>query len=137
VPGGYVKEFLRRLRLLVAKLMHRGSAGHTGPECRYNIGIAYLGEFMALLGKTLDIVLQELPLFLPTTLQIPGVVGLHVHTQEIAGKDLLKIFLAVDQVSGQVIKPGSGGVGQVDGEELNDEQVTICLACPPREAVVL
>jgi hypothetical protein len=60
-----------------------------------------------------------------------------VHTLEIADKDLLEVFPAIDRISGQVIDLGSGHVGQVDGEELNDEQVAICPACPPCKAVVL
>jgi hypothetical protein len=76
-------------------------------------------------------------LFLLTALQILGVARTHVHTLEFAGKYLLEVFPAVDRVSGQVIELGSGRVGQIDGEELNDEQVDIRSACPTREAVVL
>jgi hypothetical protein len=35
-----------------------------------------------------------------------------------------------------VVKPGSRRVGQVDGEELDDEKVIICPAYPAREMVV-
>jgi hypothetical protein len=54
-------------------------------------------------------------------LQILRVAGPHICTLEIAGKDLLEILLAIDRVFGQVIKPSSRRVGQVDREELNDE----------------
>jgi hypothetical protein len=137
VPGGYVEEFLHGLRLLATKLMHQGSVGRAGPEHRYNIGVAYLGEFMALLRKMLDIVPHRFPLFLLAALQIPGVARSHVHTLEIAGKYLLEVFPVVDRVSGQVIKPSSGHASQIDGEELNVEQVAIHLTCPSCEAVVL
>jgi hypothetical protein len=76
--------------------MHQGSAGRARPKRHYNVGVTYLGEFMALLGKTPDIVSQGLPLFLPTTLQIPGVAGPHVRTLEIADKDLIEVFPAID-----------------------------------------
>jgi hypothetical protein len=89
------------------------------------------------LGETPDLILQGLLLFLPTTLQITGVAGPYVHALEIAGKDLLDIFPAIDQVSGQVIEISFGCVGQVDGEKLNDKQVAIHLASFAREVVVL
>jgi hypothetical protein len=56
VPGGYVEEFLRGLRLLTAKLIHQGSANCAGPKRRYIVGVTYLGEFMALLRRMPDIV---------------------------------------------------------------------------------
>jgi hypothetical protein len=121
MPGGYVNEFHHGLQLLMAMLMHQGLVGRAGPERRYNIGVTYLGEIVALLAKMSDIVPQGLPLFLPTALQIPGVTRPHVRTLEIAGKDLLEEFPAVDRVSRKVIEPGSRHVSQVDGEELNDE----------------
>jgi hypothetical protein len=62
---------------------------------------------------------------------------MHICALENVGKDLLEILLAIDRVSGQVIEPSSGCVGPVDGEELNDEHVAVCPACPTREAVVL
>jgi hypothetical protein len=137
MPGGYVEEFLYDLQLLMAKLVHQCLAGHARPEHQYNVSVAYLGEFMALLGKMSNIVPQGLPLLLPIALQILGVAGPHVRTLEIAGKDLLEVFPAVDQVSWQVIEPSFGRVTQVDGEELNDEQVAIRPTCLARKTVIL
>jgi hypothetical protein len=117
--------------------MHQGSIGHARPERRYNVGVADLGEFMAFLRKTSDVVPYGLPLFLPATLQIRGVFGPHICVLEIAGKNLLEILLAIDRVSGQVIEPSSGRVSQIDGEKLNDKQVAICPARPAGEVVVL
>jgi hypothetical protein len=92
---------------------------------------------VALLGKTPNIVPQGLPLFFLIALQIPGVAGPHVRTLKIAGKDLLEVFPPVNRVFGQVIEPCSGHVGQVDGEELNDELVAIRPTYPTHEVVVL
>jgi hypothetical protein len=83
---------------------------------------------MAYLGEIPDVITQGLPLLLSIALQIPGIVEPHICALEIAGKDLLEILPAIDRFSGQVIKPSSGHVSQVDGEELNDEYVTIHLA---------
>jgi hypothetical protein len=69
-----------------------------------------LGEFVALLGETSDVILQGSPLFLPATLQIPGIAGLHVCAQEVVGKYLIEIFPGIDRVPRQVIEPSSGHV---------------------------
>jgi hypothetical protein len=89
--------------------MHQGLASRARPERRYNVSVAYLWEFMTFLGETLDIILQGLTLFLPATLQIPGVAGPNVCALEIAGKDLLEILPAIDRVCGQVIEPSRLG----------------------------
>jgi hypothetical protein len=44
---------------------------------------------------------------------------------------------AIDRVTGQLIKPSSRHVSQIEGEKLNDEHVTICPTCPARKAVIL
>jgi hypothetical protein len=36
-----------------------------------------------------------------------------------------------------VIDPGPSGVSQLNGKELDDEEVIICPACPAHEAIVL
>jgi hypothetical protein len=50
---------------------------------------------------------------------------------------LLEILPSIDRVSRQVIEPSSGHVGQVNGEELDDEEVIVHPTCPAREAMVL
>jgi hypothetical protein len=56
---------------------------------------------------------------------------------KVAGEDLYEILSAIDRVSGQVIVLGLGHVDQVNGEELDDEEVIICLAHPVHKVVVL
>jgi hypothetical protein len=43
----------------------------------------------------------------------------------------------MDGVFGQVIEPGSGHAGQVNGQELDDKKVVVRHARPAREVVVL
>jgi hypothetical protein len=74
---------------------------------------------------------------LPATLQISGIVGPHICALKVTGEDLLEILPTIDLVSGQLIEPNSKRVGQVDGEELDDEGVIIHPIRPAREAVVL
>jgi hypothetical protein len=138
VPYGDVKELLHDIWLFTAEIVHQGLAGHVRPEHQYNVGVVDLvGEFMTFSGKTPDVIQQGHPLLMLIALYMPRVAVPHICALEIAGKDLLEILPVIDRVSGQVIEPGSGRVGQVDGEELNDEEVAINLTCPTREAVVL
>jgi hypothetical protein len=89
---------------------------------------------MTLSEKALDVIPQGFPQLFPETLQILGIAGPHVFTLKVAGEDLLMILPTIDRVSGQVIEPTSGCVGQVNGEELDDEEVIVR---PIREAIVL
>jgi hypothetical protein len=68
MTSGYVKEPLCGLWPVTTELMHQGSTVHVGPEHRDDIGIADIGELMALLGETLDVVLQGFTLLLLATL---------------------------------------------------------------------
>jgi hypothetical protein len=47
VPGGDVEELLRCLWMFTVELMHQILVGCARLECRYNVGIADLGEFVA------------------------------------------------------------------------------------------
>jgi hypothetical protein len=105
MPGGDVEELLHDLWLVMTKLMHQGLAVHAGLEYRDDVGVTNLGELMALLGGTPDVIPQGFTLLLPATLQIPRVAGPHVGALEVSGEDLLKILPAIDRVSGQVIEP--------------------------------
>jgi hypothetical protein len=60
-----------------------------------------------------------------------------VHALEIADEGLSEILLAIDDVSRQMIQPCPSSVGQIDGEELNDEKVIIHSARLRSKAVVL
>jgi hypothetical protein len=62
---------------------------------------------------------------------------IHVCALEIAGEDLPEVLPAINNISRQMIQPGSGRVGQVDGEEQDDETVIVYLACLARKVVVL
>jgi hypothetical protein len=40
----------------MAEIVHQGVAGRARPECRYNIGVADLGEFVAFMTEMPDLV---------------------------------------------------------------------------------
>jgi hypothetical protein len=65
VSSGDVEGLLRGPGLIAAKLMHQGSTVRARPERRHDVGIADLGELMALLGEALDVVPQGLSMLLP------------------------------------------------------------------------
>jgi hypothetical protein len=70
-------------------------------------------------------------------LQVPGVAKTHVRALEITGEDLPEVLPAIDNISRQMVEPSPGRVDQVDGEELDDEKVTIGPTHLARKAVVL
>jgi hypothetical protein len=84
-----------------------------------------------------DVVPQVFTLLLSATLQIPRITGPHVCAMKIAGNDILETFPTIDQVSMQVIEPGSGCVSQANGEELDDKKVTVSPTCSTCKSVVL
>jgi hypothetical protein len=136
VPGGNVEQLIHGLWLIAAELMHQALVVHAVPECRDDVGVTDLWELVALLGETPDVIPLGFTLLLLAILQILGAAQLHVCALKVTGEDLLQNLLAIDQVSGQVIEPGPGRVSQVNGEELDDEEVVIRPACPARKAVV-
>jgi hypothetical protein len=92
---------------------------------------------MTLSGEAPDVIPHEFPLLLLATLQISGIAGWHVCALKVAGEYFFEILPIIDRVSGQVIEPSSGHVRQVDGEELDDEEVIIHPARPTHAVVVL
>jgi hypothetical protein len=137
LTGGDVENLLRGLRLVTAELMHQGSIVSARPEHRNDISVADLGEFVTLSGETRDVVPQGFAMLLSATLQIPRIAEPHVCALKVAGKDILEIFPTINQVSRQVIEPGSRRLGQVNGEELDDKKVNVCPVRPIRKSVVL
>jgi hypothetical protein len=92
---------------------------------------------MALLREPPNVVSEGFTLLLPVTLQIPGVARPHIRALKVVGEDLLEILPAINQVSRQLVEPGPGHVGQVNGDKLDDEEVIILPTHPAYKAVVL
>jgi hypothetical protein len=66
---------------------------------------------VAFLGEPPNVIPKGLTLLLLATLQILGVAQPYVSALEVAGEDLIEIFLAIDHVTRQVVKPGPSHVG--------------------------
>jgi hypothetical protein len=90
--------------------MHESAAACAGPKCRDDAGIANLGELVAFLGQTLNVISEGLAQLLLATLQIPGVAHPHMCALKVASEDLLDILLAINRVPGQVVESGPGCV---------------------------
>jgi hypothetical protein len=65
---------------------------------------------MALLGESLDVILEGFVWLLPATLQVPRVAGSHICALEVADEDLLEILSAINHVSQQVVQSGPGHI---------------------------
>jgi hypothetical protein len=137
VSGGNVKQLLCGLQLNMVEFMHYGLAAFAGPECWDDVGVTDLGEFIALLGESSDVILEEFAWILPATLQILAAARPHVCALEVVDEDLLEILPAINRLSRQVVKPGPSHVGQINGEELDNEEFIILCTHPACEAVVL
>jgi hypothetical protein len=68
--------------------MHQGTVVHVGPKCQDDVGIAGLGELVALLGKPSNVISEGPTLLLSATLQIPRVARLYVCALKVVGEDL-------------------------------------------------
>jgi hypothetical protein len=51
MPFGDVEKLLRGLWLVTTELLHQGLAVCAGPECRNDVDVTDLGEFVTLSGE--------------------------------------------------------------------------------------
>jgi hypothetical protein len=61
----------------------------------------------------------------------------HIGTPKIASKNLPQVFPTIDGISWEMVQPGYGGFSQIDREELDDEQINVCLSHSTCEVVIL
>jgi hypothetical protein len=78
-----------------------------------------------LLRESSDVVLERLSRLLAAASEIPGVSRVHVRALEIAGEGLDQVVPVGDLPRGQVLQPGSSGVGEEQGEVADDEVVIV------------
>jgi hypothetical protein len=92
---------------------------------------------MILLGESSNVIPERFVQLLSATLQIPRFAWPHVCALEVDGEDVLEILPTINHVSRQVVGSGPSRVGQVNGEELDDEDVIIRPTRHACEAIVL
>ena len=86
-----------------------------------DLRVADARQLGALLGEASDEVSERLIQPLATTLEVPGVLGVHVCALEIPDKDLYQVRPVVDLQGREVFEPGSRRVYQEKREVADDE----------------
>jgi hypothetical protein len=89
----------------MTEFMDHGSTASARLECRDDIGVADLLEFMALPEESTDVITKRFARLLPATLQVPRVVEAHIRALGVAGEVLLESFPTINHVSWQVVHP--------------------------------
>jgi hypothetical protein len=123
--GGDVHQLARPGGSLATQFAHQVAASGASEERADDIRVGDVGQLGALLQKPLDVVPQGFPWLLATALEIPGVPRVHVCALEVSSEGFDQIVPVGDLRRGQMLQPGSGGVGEEQGEVADDEVVII------------
>jgi hypothetical protein len=114
--GGDVHQLTRLGGCLAAQFAHQVSAGGASEECPDDIRVGDVGQLGALLRKPPDVLSQGFPWLLAAASEIPGVPRAHVHALEVSSEGFDQIVPVGDLRRRQMLQPGSGGVGEEQGE---------------------
>jgi hypothetical protein len=90
-----------------------------------DIRVSDVGQLGALLRKPPDVLSQGFPWLLAAASEIPGVPRAHVRALEVSSKGFDQVVLVGDLRRRQMLQPGSGGVGEEQGEVADDEVVIV------------
>jgi hypothetical protein len=123
--GGDVHQLARPGGSLATQLAHQVTASGAGEERADDIGVGDVEQLGALLRKSPDVVPQGLSRQLATTSEIPGVPRAHVCALEVAGEGFGQVVPVGDLRRRQMLQPGSGCVGEEQGEVADDEVVIV------------
>jgi hypothetical protein len=123
--GGDVHQLTRSGGSLVTQFSHQVARSGAGEERVDDIRVGDVGQLGALLRKPPDVVPQGFPWLLAAASEIPGVPRVHVCALEVSGEGFDQIVLVGDLRRRQMLQPGSGGVGEEQGEVADDEVVII------------
>jgi hypothetical protein len=123
--GGDVHQLARLGGSLAAQFAHQVAASGAGEECPDDIRVGDVGQLGALLRKPPDVVSQGFPWLLAAASEIPGVPRAHVRALEVSSEDHDQVVPVRDLRRRQMLQPGSGGVGEEQGEVADDEVVIV------------
>jgi hypothetical protein len=123
--GGDVHQLARPGGSLATQLAHQVAASGAGEERTDDIRVGDVGQLGALLRKLPDVVSQGFPWLLAAASEIPGVPRAHVCALEVSSEGFDQIVPVGDLRRRQMLQPGSGGVGEEQGEVADDEIVII------------
>jgi hypothetical protein len=119
--GGDVHQLARLGGSLAAQFAHHVAASGAGEERLDDIRVGDVGQLGALLRKPPDILSQGFPWLLAAALEISRVPRAHVRALEFSSEGIDQIVLVGDLCRRQMLQPGSGGVGEEQGEVADDE----------------
>jgi hypothetical protein len=89
------------------------------------VHVGGVGQLGALLRESPDVVPERLSRLLAVTSEIPGVPRAHVSALEVAGESLDQVVPVGDLPRRQMLRPGSSGVREEQGEVADDEVVIV------------
>jgi hypothetical protein len=108
---------------VTAQLSDQLLAGGAGEEGHNHVGVGDVGELGTLPGEAPDVIPEGFTRFLLATPEVPRVAGAHVGPIKISLEHPHKIVPVVDLSRWEILEPGSGGVGEEQGELPNDDPV--------------
>jgi hypothetical protein len=124
-PGGDVHQLARPGESLATQLAHQVAASGAGEERVDDIRVGDVGQFGVLLQKSPDVVPEGFSRLLAAASEIPRVPRAHVCALEVAGEGFDQVVPVGDLRRGQMLQPGSGSVGEEQGEVADDEVVIV------------
>jgi hypothetical protein len=119
--GGDVHQLTRPGGSLATQFAHQVAASGAGEDRTDDIRVGNVGKLGALLRKSLDILPQGSPWLLAAASEIPGVPRAHVRALEVSSEGFDQIVPVGNLRMRQMLQPGSGGVGEEQGEVTDDE----------------
>jgi hypothetical protein len=123
--GGDVHQLACPGGSLATQFAHQVTTSGASEERADDIRVGDVGQLGALLRKPPDVVPQGFPWLLAAASEIPGVPRAHVCALEVSSEGFDQIVPVGDLRRRQMLQPGSGGVGEEQGEVADDEVVII------------
>ena len=105
--------------------MYQFLAGGTGDEGSDDVGVGDVGELGALLGESPNEVSEGFIRLLPAAPEVLGVPRAHISALEVPDEDPDQVGPVVDHALGEVLKPRSGRIGQVEWQVADDKEVIV------------
>jgi hypothetical protein len=123
--GGNVHQLARPGGSLATQLAHQVAASGAGEKRADDIRVGDVGQLVALLQESPDVVPEGFSRLLGVASEIPGVPRAHVCALEVAGEGFDQVVPVGDLRRGHMLQPGSGGVGEEQGKVADDEVVIV------------
>jgi hypothetical protein len=123
--GGDVHQLARPGGSLATQLAHQVATSGAGEKRADDIRVGDVGQLGALLRKSPDVVPEGFSWLLAVASEILGVPRAHVCALEVVGEGFDQVVPVGDLRRGQMLQPGSGGVGEEQGKVADDEDVIV------------